>query len=172
MLGRPTVLQQDEVGLFVATKASRDQLCATFDQRLHDTQTLQTRLDEIMQRQGLLTCDSYRHMARSAQRRMSVSRLRAKDGELAATQSRGAVGRVESRRASPLITKIMRDYLPTDATMKLWSRRERGSWACVLVVKRSSGMNVPRSAGYNDACLNEVTTRDGGTQEMVCCCAL
>ena len=39
-----------------------------------------------------VTCDCYKHITRSSQRRLSISRLRAKDGPLLVTFSRGAIG--------------------------------------------------------------------------------
>ena len=66
-----------------------------------------------------VTCDSYKHVTRSSQRRLSISRLRAKDGPLLATFSRGAIGRAKSHRVSPLTTTIIHDNLPTDARLEL-----------------------------------------------------
>ena len=54
-----------------------------------------------------VTCGSCKHITRSSQRRLSISRLRTKDGPLLATFSRGAIGRAKSARVSPLTTKIM-----------------------------------------------------------------
>ena len=48
-----------------------------------------------------VACGSYKHIARSSQRRLSISRLRGKDGPLLATFSRGAIGRARSDRAFP-----------------------------------------------------------------------
>ena len=77
-----------------------------------------------------VTCDSYKHTTRSSQRRLSISRLRAKDGPLLATFSRGAIVRAKSDRVSPLTTKIMHDNLPTDARLELWAGRESGNVTC------------------------------------------
>ena len=43
-----------------------------------------------------VTWGSYKHITRSSQRRLSISRLRTKDGPLLATFSRGAIGRAKS----------------------------------------------------------------------------
>ena len=77
-----------------------------------------------------VTCDSYKHITRTSQRRLSISRLREKDGPLLATLSRGAIGRAKSDRVSPLTTKIMHDNLPTDARLELWAGTESGSVTC------------------------------------------
>ena len=66
-----------------------------------------------------VTCDSYKHITRSSQRRLSISRLREKDGPLLATFTRRAIGRAKSDRTSPLMTKIMHGNLPTDARLEL-----------------------------------------------------
>ena len=66
-----------------------------------------------------VTCDVYKHITRSYQRRLSLSRLATRDGALLASHSRGAVGRAKSERASPLIAKIMHEHLPTDARHEL-----------------------------------------------------
>ena len=65
-----------------------------------------------------VACGSYKHIARSSQRRLSISRLRGKDGPLLATFSRGAIGRAKSDRVSPLTTKIMHDNLPAGALLE------------------------------------------------------
>ena len=52
-----------------------------------------------------VTCDSYKHTTRASQRRLSISRLRERDGSLLATFSRGAIGGAKSDRVSPLTTK-------------------------------------------------------------------
>ena len=62
--------------------------------------------------------------------RLSISRLRAKDGPLLATFSRGAIGRAKLDRVSPLTTKIMHDNLPTDARLELWAGKESGNITC------------------------------------------
>ena len=66
-----------------------------------------------------VTCGSYKQTTRSSQRRLSISRLRAKDEPLLATFPRGAIGRAKPGRISPLTTKITHDNLPTDARLKL-----------------------------------------------------
>ena len=93
-----------------------------------------------------VTCGSYKHITRSSQRRLSISRLREKDGPLLATFSRGAIGRATSDRASPLITKIMHDNLPTDARPELWAGAESGNaiCACGEQLKWSSRAEVGR----------------------------
>ena len=77
-----------------------------------------------------VTCGSYKHITRSSQRRLSISRLRGEDGSLLATFSRGAIGCAKSDRASPLVTKIIHDNLPTDARLESWAGKECGSITC------------------------------------------
>ena len=74
--------------------------------------------------------DSYKHITRSSQRRMSIQRIRNKDGWFHATFMKGSAGRSRSERLTPLITKIMHEHLPTDARMEMWSGRSTGSWTC------------------------------------------
>ena len=63
--------------------------------------------------------DSYKHITRSSQRRMSIQRIRNKDGWFHATFMKGSAGRPRSERLTPLITKIMHEHLPTDARMEM-----------------------------------------------------
>ena len=77
-----------------------------------------------------VACGSCKHITRSSQQRLSISRLRGKDGPLLATFSRGGVGRAKSNRASRQLTKIMHDNLPTDARLELWAGKESGSTTC------------------------------------------
>ena len=93
-----------------------------------------------------VTCGSYKHITRSSQRRLSISRLRGKDGPLLATFSRGAIGRARSDRVSPLTTKIVHGNLPTDARLELWAGAESGSviCACGEPLKWSSRAEVGR----------------------------
>ena len=93
-----------------------------------------------------VTCGSHKHITRSSQRRLSISRLRGKDGPLLATFSRGAIGRAKSDRASPLVTKIMHDNLPTDARLELWAGKESGSTTCACgeVLEWSSRAEIGR----------------------------
>ena len=77
-----------------------------------------------------VTCGSYKHITHSSHRRLSISRLRCKNGPLLATFSRGAIGRAKSDRVSPLTTKMMNDNLPTDARLELWAGEESGSVTC------------------------------------------
>ena len=77
-----------------------------------------------------VACDSYKHITPASQRRLSISRLRERDGPLLATFSRGAIGRAKSDRVSPLTTKIIHDNLPTDARLELWAGAESGSVTC------------------------------------------
>ena len=60
--------------------------------------------------------DSYKHITRSSQRRMSIQRIRNKDGWFHATFMKGSAGRSRSERLTPLITKIMHEHLPTDTS--------------------------------------------------------
>ena len=69
----------------------------------------------------------YKHLTRSSQRRKSVARLKEDTGEILASHSRGAIGRVKSDRPPPLITKIMHQHLPTDARLEMWSGRLSGT---------------------------------------------
>ena len=73
---------------------------------------------------------SYKHVTRSSQRRLSISRLREKDGPLLATFPYGAIGRARSDRASPLMTKITHGNLPTGARLELWAGAESGNVIC------------------------------------------
>ena len=77
-----------------------------------------------------VTSDSYKHLTRSAQRRLSIARLKETDGVVIASHSKGAIGRVKSERRSPLITKIMHCQLATDARLELWAGRDEGSVTC------------------------------------------
>ena len=83
-----------------------------------------------------VACGSYKHITRSSQRRLSISRQRGKDGPLLATFLRGAIGRTKSNRVSPPLTaKIMHDNLPTDAhRLDLWAGKESGSGTCACGV--------------------------------------
>ena len=76
------------------------------------------------------TSDSYKHLTRSAQRRLSIARLKETDGVVIASHSKGAIGRVKSERRSPLVTKIMHCQLATDARLELWAGRDEGSVTC------------------------------------------
>ena len=93
-----------------------------------------------------VTCGSYKHITRSSQRRLSISRLRGKDGPLLATFSRGAIGRAKSDRASPIVTKIMHGNLPMDPRLELWADKESGSvtYACGEVLEWSSRAEIGR----------------------------
>ena len=93
-----------------------------------------------------VTRDSYKHITRASQRRLSISRLRVKDGPLLATFSRGAIGRARSDRASPLMTKIMHGNFPTGARLELWAGAESGNviCACGEQLKWSSRAEVGR----------------------------
>ena len=99
-----------------------------------------------------VTCDSYTHITRASQRRLSISRLRERDGPLLATFSRGAIGRAKSDRVSPLTTKIMHENLPTGARLELWAGAESGSVICAPVAKHSSGRAEQRLADYSGTC--------------------
>ena len=77
-----------------------------------------------------VTSDSYKHLARSAQRRLSIARLKETDGVVIASHSKGAIGRVKSERRSPLVTKIMHCQLATDARLELWAGRDEESVTC------------------------------------------
>ena len=77
-----------------------------------------------------VTCGSYKHITRASQRRLSISRLRERDGPLLATFPRGAIGRAKSDSVSPLTTKVMHGNLPTDARLELWAGAESGSAIC------------------------------------------
>jgi hypothetical protein len=77
-----------------------------------------------------VTCDSYKHITRTSQRRPSISRLKSKDGELIACHTRGSVGRAKSDKPSPLMSNIMHEYLSTDARLEWWAGRTTGSVQC------------------------------------------
>ena len=66
-----------------------------------------------------VTSNSYKHLARSAQRRLSIARPKETGGVVIAPHSKGAIGRVKSERRSPLVTKIMHCQLATDARLDL-----------------------------------------------------
>ena len=77
-----------------------------------------------------VTGDAYRNVAKAAQRRASVLRVRDKDGEFQATFVRGVVGRAPSERHSALTSKLMHEHLATDARVAMWGGMERGAVAC------------------------------------------
>ena len=90
--------------------------------------------DEPLEEEGVghealheVVSDSYKHITRTSQRRLSIQRVRNKDGWLHATFTKGAAGRGRSERLTPLITKIMHEHLPTDARIEMWSGRDTGS---------------------------------------------
>ena len=101
-----------------------------------------------------VACGSYKHTTRSSQRRLSISRLRGKDGPLLATFSRGAIERAKSDRASPLTTKIMHGNLPTDARLELWAGKESGivTCACGKVLEWFSRAEIGRLKWYMLRC--------------------
>ena len=66
-----------------------------------------------------VACGSYKHITRSSQRHLSISRLRGNDGPLLATFSRGAIGRAKSDRSPPLVMKIMHGNLLSGARLEL-----------------------------------------------------
>ena len=74
--------------------------------------------------------DSYRHITRSSQRRLSIARLSEKEGEFFATHVKGATGRTRSEKPSALTSKIMHEHLATDARLSLWSGNENGQVTC------------------------------------------
>ena len=118
-----------------------------------------------------VTCGSYKHITRSSQRRLSISRLRGKDGPLLATFSCGAIGRAKSNRASPLVTKIMHDNLPTDARLELWAGKESGSATCAPVTKCSNGLAERKLADFNGTCYGvrcRTRKRSGESGTMLC----
>ena len=77
-----------------------------------------------------VTCGSYKHITRSSQRHLPISRLRGNDGPLLATFSRGAIGRAKSDRSPPLVMKIMHGNLLSGARLELWAGKESGSATC------------------------------------------
>ena len=93
-----------------------------------------------------VTCDSYKHITRVSQRRLSILRLRERDGPILATFSRVAIGRAKSDRVSPLTTNIMHGNLPTGARLELWAGAESGGaiCACLELPKWSSRAEVGR----------------------------
>ena len=72
----------------------------------------------------------YRHIAKAAQRRASVLRVRNKDGELQATFVQGVAGRAPSERCSALTSKLMHEHLATDARVAMWGGMGRGAVTC------------------------------------------
>ena len=77
-----------------------------------------------------VTGDSYRHIAKAAQRRASDLRVRHKDGDFQATFVRGVAGRAPSERCSALTSKLMHEHLATGARVAMWGGMERCSVAC------------------------------------------
>ena len=59
-----------------------------------------------------------------------MARKLEKDGEFGATFVRGVTGRSPSARRSAFLSKVMHEHLATDARIKLWGGRERGTVAC------------------------------------------
>ena len=74
--------------------------------------------------------DSYRHIARSSQRRLSITRISEKEGDFFATHIKGAMGRGRAEKPSVLTSKIMHEHLATDARLSLWSGNEEGHATC------------------------------------------
>ena len=62
-----------------------------------------------------VTGDVHKHITASAQRRLSIERVGVKDGAFLATFGKGAIGRARSERRSTFVSKLMHEYLATEA---------------------------------------------------------
>ena len=77
-----------------------------------------------------MTGDVYKHITASAQRRLSIERVGAKDGAFLATFGKGAIGRARSERRSTFVSKLMHEHLATEARQEMWAGRTAGSVTC------------------------------------------
>ena len=77
-----------------------------------------------------VTGDVYKHITASAQRRLSIERVGAKDGAFLATFGKGAIGRARSESSSTFVSKLMHEHLATEARQEMWAGRAKGSVTC------------------------------------------
>ena len=77
-----------------------------------------------------VTGDVYKHITASAQRRLSIERVGAKDGAFLATFGKGAIGRARSESRSTFVSKLMHEHLATEARQGIWAGQAAGSVTC------------------------------------------
>ena len=77
-----------------------------------------------------VTSDAYRHITRTAQRRVSIRRLLAHCGEFHAAYERGLAGRAPSARCALDLSKLHNTHLAIEARVAMWSGLTAGSVTC------------------------------------------
>ena len=69
-----------------------------------------------------MTGDICKHTTAPAQRRLSIERAGAKDGAFLTAFDKGANGRARPESRSRFVSKLMHEYLATEARQEMWAR--------------------------------------------------